>query len=143
MIVGILASLSLLSYSKAVRKAKLTEAKIALKRMWECNDMFYNEHGYYYGPVYDIGNSGLSEIGFSPLSGNPLFIYSIEINSPPIYIAEPLRKEFGGDGSISGYELQIDFKGKLYIFEPGINNVSGMERITPTGGRRGFSPGGG
>ena len=145
-IVGLLASISLLSYSKAVKKAKLSEAKIALKQIWECNETFYMEYGYYFGPVYDIGNTGIPEIGFSPLSGEPKFVYSIEISSPPMYIAESLLKEFGGDGSILDYEVQVDWNGKLYVFEPGIFLSNGKPRLRPTHGgseTRGIGQGGG
>ncbi len=143
-IVGILASISLLSYSKAVRRAKLSEAKIALKQIWECNEMFYTEYGYYFGPAYDIGITGIPEIGFSPLSGDPKFVYSIEINSPPTYIAEPLLRRFGGDGSILDYEVQVDWEGRMYVFEPGMFLSNGKPRLRPTlGGSETRGAGGG
>lgn len=135
-IVGILASMSLVSYRKAVRKAKLTEAKLALKLLWECNEMYYNEHGFFFGPAYDIGDTGVSEIAFSPLSGSPLFIYSIDVDSPFVYVAEPKDPSVGGDHSLAGYEIQLDHNGRLFIFEPGMTEVSGRSRFAPTGGVR-------
>lgn len=133
-VIGILTTLAISSYSGAVRKAKLSEARIALKTIWECNQAYYMEHGEYFGPCYDIGTTGVPEIGFSPLSGKPLFVYSIVINSPPVYIAEPLMPNYGGDGSLRGYELQVDVDGNLSIFEPGDEAIGSLARKAPTGG---------
>ena len=135
-IVGILAAISLMSYSKAVKKAKLSEAKLALKQIWECNEMFYNETGHYYGPAFDIGDSGLPAIGFSPLSGHPLFIYSIVLSGLPVYVAEPLGREYGGDVTLEGYEVLLDSDGQMFVFEPGVMSVDGRNRLSPTGGIR-------
>ncbi len=125
-IIGILAAIAIPLYFSAVKKAKLSEAKIVLKRIWACNDIYYFDNGCYFGPAYDIGTDGCSEIGFSKLTGSPRFVYSIIVESPPTYVAESLNEgDEGFDGSVVGYELQLNIEGSLIIFEPG--NESGRK----------------
>ncbi len=143
-IVGILAAIAIPVYSSATRKAKLSEAKIILKQIRQCNELFYMNNGYYFGPAYDIGTTGCPEIGFDKPSGNPRFIYSIFINSPPTYVAFPKAVEDGGDAGIQGYEIQIDVNGYMKVIEPGDSDdrkAWGKGGIPGNPGQGGTNPG--
>ncbi|MBN2542117.1 prepilin-type N-terminal cleavage/methylation domain-containing protein [bacterium] len=128
-IIGILAALAITSYRSVTKKAKISEAKTVLKRIWQCGETFYYEYGRYYSTTtIDIGETGCDSIEFSSLSGTPRFIYSIVVMSPPTYVAEAIPIASGGDGSLEGYELQMDINGIFTIFEPKM-----MEVETETG----------
>ena len=135
-IIGLLAALAIPRFAKAAKKAKIAEAKLILNNIFKCDQLYYEEHGEYYGEALDIGSIGLSVISFDKVMGESRFVYSIVVSSPPTYVAEALVIDEGGDASLQGYELQMDSEGILYIFEPGVNEVRGKGRKNKTKGRK-------
>ncbi len=89
-IIGLLAALAIPRYFESVRKAKVSEARIILKQIWKCDQIYYQEHGYYFGEVLDIGD-GLPALGFDRPSEKMRFVYSIAMSGlTPTYVAKRL-----------------------------------------------------
>jgi len=127
-IIGLLAALAIPRFMKASKKSKISEARIVLKRIWTCDQVYYEEYGVFYGAATDFGSTGLSAIGFDKVSGAPRFAYSIVVDTDPYYVAEAYLPEEGGDGSLEGYELQMDREGNFVIFQPGEAEVESKPR---------------
>ena len=119
-IIGVLAGIAISVYSGYARRAKLSDVQLMLKRLWQCNEMFYGEYGYFYGPADDLGAEGVPEMGFQKLESDHRFIYYIEMDGTiPNYIARPRPVEDGGDGSVQTYLLQMNRLGVMTIEDSG------------------------
>ena len=136
-ILGLLAALAIPRYFEAVKKSKIAEAKTILKQIWKCDQVYYQEFGFYHGEAVDIGE-GLPGMDFDKVSGRPRFVYSIAMTGAiPTYVAEALIVDEGGDASLQGYELQMDAEGNFVTLEPGQSSSGGRTRRKKSGGRRG------
>jgi len=116
-IVGLLAAIAIPRFMQAAVKSKLSEARLILKQLWLCDQVYYEDTGDFYGAFDDAGITGISDIGFDAVSGSPRFDYFIIIETDPYYVAEAFLPSEGGDASLEGYELYMDREGNFVFFE--------------------------
>ncbi|MCD6098502.1 prepilin-type N-terminal cleavage/methylation domain-containing protein [bacterium] len=136
LVVGILASLSLLRFSSAAIKAKIQEAAILLKHLWELEVIYYYANGFaithdgypcYFGvtlgnPVYEeMNRKKLSYLAFSPPSGKPRFWYVSTEDAVVFAFPKTSSSPFAFpddeiDRSLRNLSLAIDNDGTIYIY---------------------------
>jgi len=122
-IIGLLAAIAIGRYSKAARRSKLTEAKIVLKSIWTCCQIYYQNYGDYPLNRKDIGRDGYPEIAFDPVSGISRFNYELkeEKHGEDFVIKAKCKKkkEEGYDATIEKLEMRCNKAGEIWIEKDG------------------------
>ena len=110
LIIGILASVALPQYQKAVEKARMTEAIIVTKAIATAHQRYYMEHGTYLGP-HDIQQLDIEIAGEN--AGNRIqtkhFVYSPNgFGEPGTYSGRLALAWRVSDTNVELYKLFID-----------------------------------
>ena len=102
-IIGILAGLSISRFRQATKKAKVSEAKIVLKALWQSAHIYYAENGSWpttSTPGYQSWiNNGWSEIGFDRPAGRSRFCFHYSSDEPVGAPNDRIAAATGGDHS--------------------------------------------
>ena len=112
LIIGILAAVALPQYRKAVEKARMTEAVIAVEKIAQANQLYKLANGTFTRNINDLGIdfSGATDGAYGSLPGKhtPYFIMAASNESGQQgYIAIVQRKPYG-----SKYYLTVNLAGK-------------------------------
>ncbi len=156
-IIGILASLALLRFSNAAKKAKVREAAIVLAYLWDIQYEYYIEHGIFINQQYflvifeaDLGfgwfdrmsEEAREKLNYSSPSGVSHFWYVSQFqsggsNPGMITHAYPKVEQgffFGGgwspeeiDNSLDGITLSVDNDRSIYIY--GFGGVGNVQQL--------------
>ncbi len=127
LIIGILAAVALPQYQKAVEKARMTEAIIAVEAIAKANDLYYLTHGNYTNNINDLmvydnlpdtdyfGIVGKQSQNFLLAASNCIGPqkYKALVQRPPVGTKYSLAIHFGGKKECDSYSNSSEYERQL------------------------------